>query len=87
MTYITKKFERFKRENKGKITELTLLLFDLIVCPYLEIDYRKSLLDLYEVNEEAKKVGIINKRKYWFTKWSGFNFGKELEAKRSEEVY
>lgn len=87
MAYVIRKFEGFKRENKGKITELTLLLFDLIVCPYLEVDYRKSLLDLFGINDEAKKVGIINKRKYWFTKWSRFNFGKELEAKRSEEVY
>jgi len=85
--YIIEKFKRVRRENKGKITELTLLLFDSIVCPYLEINYRKSLLDLYGVDDENIKVDIIEKRKYWFTKWSEFNFSKELEAKRSEEVY
>ena len=66
---------------------MTLLFFDLIVCPYLDMDYRKNLLDLYGINDERKKVAFINKRKYWFTKWSDFDFGKELEAKRSEEVY
>ena len=30
---------------------------------------------------------IINKRKYWFTKWDDFKLKEELEAKRSMEVY
>jgi hypothetical protein len=85
--YITKKFKEVRKDKRGKITELTLLLFDLIVCPYLEIEYRKGLLDLYGIDKETTKIGIINRKKYWFTKWSNFNFGKELEAKRSEEVY
>lgn len=85
--HISERFQEVRSENKGKTTELTLLLFDLIVCPYLDMDYRKNLLDLYGINDERKKVAIINKRKYWFTKWSDFDFGKELEAKRSEEVY
>lgn len=85
--HIIEKLKEVRRENKGKTTELVLILFDLIVCPYLDIDYRKSLLDLYGINEEKMKVDIINKKKYWFTKWSEFNLGKELEAKRSEEVY
>jgi len=85
--YIIKRLRSFKKKSRSKITELTLLFFDLIVCPYLDIDYRKRLLDLYGIKKDIEKLGIINKRKYWFTKWSNFNFGKELEAKRSEEVY
>ncbi|MDN3593952.1 antiviral reverse transcriptase Drt3b [Zunongwangia endophytica] len=32
-------------------------------------------------------IDIIEYRKYWFTKWNNFDFGLELQAKRSKEVY
>lgn len=86
-THIKERFKEVRGENRGKTTELTLLLFDLLVCPYLDMGYKKSLLALYGIDKEKVKIGIIKKRKYWFTKWSEFNFSKELEAKRSEEVY
>lgn len=86
-TYIKKKIEEVRKENRSKTTELTLLLFDLLACPYLEIPYKKELLSLYEISDEPLQTGIIEKRKYWFTKWTDFDFSKGLEAKKSQEVY
>ncbi|MGN7721205.1 antiviral reverse transcriptase Drt3b [Chitinophaga sp. 22620] len=81
------KFNSFVNDNIGDRTELTLLLFDLIVCPYLELDYRKKILNLYGITDGNLKDEIIKERKFWFTKWSNFNLGKELDAKQSQEVY
>ena len=68
---------------------MTLLLFDLLVCPYLERKFKNELFSLYGIpgRDGRLRSQIIDMRKYWFTKWTGFEFGKELEAKKSQEVY
>ena len=48
--------------------------------------YKKKLLSLSGVNP-ANHIGIIEKENFWFTKWTDFKFGNELESKRSQEVY
>ncbi len=68
-------------------TELTLLLFDCIACPYLKIDTKYHLLNVYGISDDKLKNKIINKKLYWFTKWNKFDFGKELDSKHSREVY
>lgn len=88
--HVLEKFETVSAENRGKTTELTLLLFDLLVCPYLDRPFKYKLFDLFGYGGRANRVlrtNIINKREYWFTKWTDFDFGKELEAKKSQEVY
>lgn len=87
--HILKKFEMISAENRGKTTELTLLLFDLLVCPFLNRDFKNKLLTLYRVptREGRLRTAIIEQRDYWFTKWSGFDFRKALAAKKSQEVY
>lgn len=84
--HIKSKFKKVDKSNRAKYAELTLLLFDLCSCPYLDSNYKKELLSLYDVGD-AVKSEIINYQEYWFTKWANFNFEKELEAKRSQEVY
>jgi len=80
--------ERFKSTNQNGIrSELVLLLFDIISCPYLDITYKRSILALNGVSNPTLQDQIINYRKYWFTKWDNFNFGEELDAKHSQEVY
>ncbi len=79
---------KLKNLSKGalyKNTETILLLLDLIVCPYLEMRFRKKILKIFNINKKQKK--IIDKQKYWFTKWSDFNYIKEIQAKISQEVY
>lgn len=71
-------------------TQLILLLFDLLACPYLDDSFKHSLLTLYEITDSSVRSGIIEysrKKKHWFTKWTGSNFSKALEAKKGQEVY
>jgi hypothetical protein len=84
---IVEKFEKVSEDNRVKTAELTLLFFDLLACPYLDETYKKKFLSMYGITDGSKQNGIIAKRKYWFTKWTKFDFGKELEAKKSQEVY
>lgn len=86
-THIMEKFKKVRKENRGKMTELTLLLFDLLACPYFEEPYKKELLSLYGIDEASVQTGIIYKRNCWFTQWTEFDFVKVLDEKRSEEVY
>lgn len=83
--HILWKIKNNKRRNLEKNTELILLLFDIISCPFLNIDYKKEVLSLFGVDRLQEE--IITKRKYWFTKWTDFKLKEELEAKRSKEVY
>jgi hypothetical protein len=85
-SYISKKYINVK--NTGfKETELVLLLFDTISCPYLDAKFKLNLLQQCGIESRKLREGIISKRKYWFTKWSNFKFLKELEAKKGLEVY
>lgn len=96
MKYVTTLFKTEGRDNIRKKAELVFLLMDMLTCPYLDdktkIDkddkyrYKKKLLSLMGV-DPANHIGIIEKEKFWFTKWTDFKFGSELESKRSQEVY
>ncbi len=83
---IKKKFEQ-KKSTLRKDTELTLLLLDILACPYVTQALKDDLLKIHEVVGNHLRAAIISKQKYWFTKWTGFDFGKELDAKQSREVY
>lgn len=48
-------------------------------------EFKKNLLTLCGISDNH--TDIIEFQKYWFTKWTDFDFGKELAAKRSQEVY
>jgi hypothetical protein len=76
---------RHNKEDLCKNTKYVLLLFDIIACPYLGIGYKKELLNHFGVVNNQNN--IIKREKFWFTKWSDFNFVKEIEAKKSQEVY
>jgi hypothetical protein len=115
--FIISKFDLSVKDDWRNDTELMLLLFDVLTCPYLDEPYKKTmayekfktaitlsdkmkykkrylcakyrfkkkLLTLNDISDNH--ISLIEKRKFWFTKWTGFNFGMELEAKRSVEVY
>lgn len=69
----------------GDNTELTLLFLDIVVCPYLDLDFRRKLLALRE--PDLPKQNAILKTGPWFTQWENLEFGKALDAKKSYEVY
>jgi hypothetical protein len=80
-------FIKTGKEDFGKHGELVLLLFDTISCPYINRKFKMDLLRECGIVENDLKNKIIDYRKYWFTKWSNFKFAKEMEAKKSIEVY
>lgn len=88
-TEICKKFSREITYLK-KDTELTLLFFDILSCPFITEDTKRKILGEYgitNVNLQTDIIGKIFKIKFWFTKWTDFDLAKELDAKKSSEVY
>lgn len=47
--------------------------------------FKKELLTLLGVTDN--QITLIEQERFWFTKWTEFDFGLELQAKRSQEVY
>ena len=83
---IVKKFQE-KKGTLRKDTELTLLLLDSLTCPFVKAETKRALLRLYGIKDPGLQDQVIAKRRFWFTKWTEFNFGQELDYKRSLEVY
>lgn len=83
--HINFKFNKYLNNNWFNRTELILLLFDTLSCPYLDIKFKRELLEFIGI--KSYKDDIINREKIWFTKWTNFNFDLEIEQKRSKEVY
>lgn len=96
MKYVTALFKTEGIDNIRKKAELVFLLMDMLTCPYLDDQtktnkddkyrFKKKLLSLSGV-DSVNHIGIIEKENFWFTKWTDFKFGHELESKRSQEVY
>lgn len=78
---------KFEKNNRLKMAELTFLLFDLLSCPYVDESFKRDLLVKYNVTDHSAQTEILNDKDFWFTKWTDFDFSKELEAKKSQEVY
>lgn len=87
--------DRIRRcsETCQKDAELVFLLFDLISCPYVPDDKKRRALKMFDVSDANLANDIIaftdggKRSQQWFTNWYEFDFGKELDAKRSQEVY
>lgn len=87
-TCIFARFEAIDSKNRKKHTELTLLLFDLFSCPFLDSIFKRELLTkFYNISDTNLQNGIIQCQKFWFTKWTEFDLVKALAAKKSREVY
>ena len=85
----TKILEKFDCNKKTiwKDAELVFLLMDSLTCPYISDDLKEKLLNIYGVFDKTLQKEVISKRDQWFTSWKSFDFRKELDAKRSKEVY
>jgi len=84
---ILRKFTEIEKGNRVKHTELVLLLFDCISCPFIDESFKRKLLTLHDIKDHDLQSKIIGFRKFWGTKWTEFDFGKELDSKLSREVY
>ncbi len=98
LLYIFNHIETYPKEKRGKSSEMSHLMLDLFACPFVDYDFKEKILLLYRQEEtaseitksklDAKKLFKFHKtHKYWFTKWERFNLVKELENKKSQEVY
>lgn len=93
--YIKNYIKSFPNEKRGKSSELTHLILDLLSCPFIDYAFKINLYSIYKnysTVAELKTAKIVvdfhkNNIKYWFTKWERFNLAKELEYKKSQEVY
>lgn len=89
---IIRRIKGIKKDERTKHTELVLLLFDLLSCPYLEGNnqfFKRLLLVNFGVPKEKHDqfLTFVIGQGNWFTKWSSFNLVKELNAKSSLEPY
>jgi hypothetical protein len=85
--HILERFREVPEDNRGKSTELVLLLFDVLACPYLPDDFKCNVLSMNGVTETRLQRDIIGRKEDWFTGWTDFDFGDALDAKKSREVY
>lgn len=87
-------FNKFKimKLNLKNSSEFTILFFDIISCPYINIYLKNQLLEIYGIENPTDKKSIIKKcrsstQSLRFTTWENFNFGKELDFKQAQDVY
>lgn len=76
-------YKGYKREEDlSKCIEEFLINYSNSINKY---KFKKEVLSL--LNLKTNQVELIKSQKYWFIKWTDFDFGMELQAKRSQEVY
>jgi Reverse transcriptase (RNA-dependent DNA polymerase) len=68
-------------------TEALLMLLDLVICPYISVVTKTRIGEIFDL-DAAGLSSIQSSNDHWFTAWGDkFDLGKELDAKRSREVY
>lgn len=98
INYTLRYISSFPIEKRGKSSEMTHLMLDLFACPFVDTKFKKKILVLYRgdstraeivktINDVRAIIQFHKEHKYWFTKWERFNLAKELENKKSQEVY
>ncbi|MBR7029444.1 MAG: hypothetical protein IKI05_08620 [Bacteroidaceae bacterium] len=76
--------------NRRKISaEFVIFALDMAACPYICQSIRVKFLQKVGVSRPEGKaiVEYIKHQKFMFTKWTGIDITKELNAKISQEVY
>jgi len=68
-------------------TETLIMLLDLVVCPYISNATKDRIGQIFGL-DAAGLLSVQSSNDHWFTAWGDkFDLGKELDAKRSREVY
>ena len=78
---------KFVKAHCPNDSEALMLFLDLIVCPYVTSSCKQQCADVFGLDSTAlTELQAVNEQ--WFTAWGDkFKLGKELDAKRSREVY
>lgn len=71
----------------AKSAEATLLLLDMLACPYIDPKVKRLILKSAGYTGKKTQEAMIEFQDNWFTTWRNFDLGLELEEKRSQEVY
>jgi hypothetical protein len=67
--------------------ETLIMLLDLIICPYISSPTKDAIGTIFGL-DAAGLTAVQATNDHWFTAWGDkFDLGKELDAKRSREVY
>ncbi|RZJ62574.1 MAG: RNA-directed DNA polymerase [Acidovorax sp.] len=67
--------------------ETLIMLLDLLVCPYISAITKDSIGQVFGLDATGL-ASVKSSNDQWFTAWGDkFDLGKELDAKRSREVY
>lgn len=84
--HIIAKLEHMKAHCPND-AETLILLLDLIVCPYISPATKDTIGQIFGL--DAVEFALVrSSNDQWFTAWGDkFDLRKELEAKRSREVY
>ena len=84
--HIIAKLEHMKAHCPND-AETLILLLDLVVCPYISSATKDSIGQIFGL-DAAGLLSVQSSNDQWFTAWGDkFDLGKELDAKRSREVY
>lgn len=71
----------------NKDAEAMIMLLDIVVCPYISLATKTRIGNIFGLGA-AELAAIQSSNDHWFTAWGNkFDLGKELDAKRSREVY
>ncbi len=71
----------------NKDAEALIMLLDIVVCPYISLATKTRMGNIFGLGA-AELAAIQSSNDHWFTAWGDkFDLGKELDAKRSREVY
>lgn len=89
---IMRKFDGMPSTRKQRSAEMTILALDLAACPYLgrnQRSFKQKIMQSMGLSrtDAADIAEYMKTQKYMFTKWTGVNVTKELNAKISQEVY
>lgn len=77
----------YKKAHCPNDAEALILLLDLLTCPYLSAPVKASIGGIFGL-DASSSTSIQLANNYWFTAWGKeFDLGKELDSKRSREVY
>lgn len=94
LTFIKRKLSFLEKINES--AELTYLFLDLVVCPYIDRNYRKTLIsDLLKVSmpsiifseSDIENELSVNETDDWFINWKEVDLLVSLEKKELELSY
>ena len=67
--------------------ETLIMLLDLVICPYISAATKNTIGGIFGL-DAAGLASVQSVNDHWFTAWGDkLDLGKELDAKRSREVY